>query len=62
MGTISIWHWAILLIAIVGIVLPVSMVLKKAGFSRWWAILAIIPWVNFVALWVFASLRWPSQR
>jgi hypothetical protein len=37
-----------------------SLVLKKAGFSRWWACLLLLPVVNLVAIWVFAFIRWPA--
>ena len=39
-----------------------ARVLKKAGFSAWWSIIAIIPIANWVALIVFASSEWPALR
>ena len=39
-----------------------ATVLKKAGFSGWWSIIAIIPIANWVALMVFASSEWPALR
>ena len=32
-----------------------------AGRSRWWTILAFVPLVNLIGLWVFAFTRWPSR-
>jgi hypothetical protein len=32
-----------------------------AGRSRWWTILAFVPLVNLISLWVFAFTRWPSR-
>ena len=32
-----------------------ARILAKAGFSSWWALLALIPVVNPLAIWVFAS-------
>lgn len=61
MGSFSIWHWLIVLIVAAVIIYPVTIILRKAGRSPWWAILAIIPWVNVVALWVFALTAWPKQ-
>jgi len=58
------WHWFmppvvfLLLLFIVGI--PIAQVLHKSGRSRWWVILAFVPLVNLIALWVFAFSRWPS--
>lgn len=41
---------------------PLIRVLTKAGYSGWWVILAIIPLVNLISLWVFAFSRWPALR
>ncbi|WP_216361232.1 hypothetical protein [Caulobacter mirabilis] len=59
----SILHWlAVLLFVplVVGMIVSVCVILRKAGFSRWWAIVAFIPYVNIVGLFVFAFVRWPS--
>jgi len=58
----SIWHW--LLILIVEVVLPffpASKILKRAGFSKWWAIAYLIPFVSLVVLFVFAYSDWPNR-
>ena len=62
MGGFSIWHWTIVgaLLALFGV--PVWRILNRLGFSGWWAILAFIPWVNVVGLWVIAFIRWPRDR
>jgi hypothetical protein len=58
------WHWImaaimpILMFLLVGI--PVANVLHRAGRSRWWTILAFIPFMNVIGLWVFAFARWPA--
>lgn len=44
------------------IVLPVAVIVGKAGYSRAWVILALIPIVNLIALWVFAFAKWPTLR
>lgn len=41
---------------------PVVRIIQKAGFSPLWTLLALIPVVNLVALWVFAFARWPSLK
>ncbi len=35
-------------------------ILMRAGFSGWWALLALIPVVNLVMLWIFAFIDWPA--
>ena len=58
------WLWfmaivmPLLVIILVGV--PVANVLHRAGRSRWWTVLAFVPGVNLVALWVFSFTRWPS--
>lgn len=49
---------ALLLLALP--LLMISRVLRRAGFSRWWALLVLVPVVNLVALWLFAYARWPA--
>jgi hypothetical protein len=59
------WHWVmplgmpLLLIIIVAV--PVANILHRAGRSRWWTILAFVPLVNLIGLWVFAFTRWPNR-
>jgi predicted ABC-type exoprotein transport system permease subunit len=62
MGSFSIWHWLILLIYLVIIVLPLWRIVSKAGYPGAWALLSVIPLVNLIALWVFAFARWPYQK
>ena len=58
------WHWImaaampLLLLILVGI--PVAGILHRAGRSRWWTILALVPLANLIGLWVFAFTRWPN--
>jgi hypothetical protein len=58
------WHWImaivmpLLMLILVGV--PVANILHRAGRSRWWTILAFIPLLNLIGLWVFAFTRWPK--
>lgn len=50
-------------LALVLLAVPMWMigrVLRRAGYSPWWALLVLVPLVNLVALWVFAYVRWPA--
>ncbi len=33
----------------------------KAGYSKWYALLMLVPYINIVVVWVFAFSKWPSQ-
>ena len=59
MDTFSVWH-LLMIVTIAATYVPCAKILARTGRSRWWAILALIPWVNIAALWVFAFTRWPA--
>ena len=48
------------LVAIVVFLGLAAIILGKAGYSGWWALLMLIPIVNLVMLWSFALRRWPA--
>jgi hypothetical protein len=49
------------LLLIIIVAVPVANILHRAGRSRWWTILAFVPLVNLIGLWVFAFTRWPNR-
>jgi hypothetical protein len=59
MGVWSVWHWLIVLAALLTVV-PVARALIRAGLNPWWAVLSVIPIVGWFALWVFAFAPWPT--
>ena len=38
----------------------VGNILAKAGFSRWWFLILLVPLVNIMAIWIFAFKKWPN--
>jgi len=62
MGSLSNWHWLILIIYLFVFLFPVAKIVMKAGYSGWWCLLAAIPLVNLVMLWIFAFASWPTLR
>jgi hypothetical protein len=58
------WHWVmppimlLLLMVIFGV--PIARILRRSGRSRWWTIVAFVPLLNLIGLWVFAFTRWPK--
>lgn len=61
MGTFSIWHWLIVIAACALYLWPVSRILKKAGFSPLWCIVALFGPLAWFGLWVLAYTRWPIE-
>jgi hypothetical protein len=43
------------------ILVPFGKLLKRTGHSAAWCLVFIIPFVNLIALWVFAFKRWPTN-
>lgn len=62
MGTTSVWHWVIVLLAGAVVVVPVYRILRRMGFSGWWGLLAVIPLANLLMLWIVAFISWPVDR
>ncbi|MFM8374835.1 MAG: hypothetical protein ACKN9P_02080 [Phenylobacterium sp.] len=62
MGSPSIVHWLIVISIAGALAFPVSIILRKAGFSPWWALVSLVPLVNWIALWAFALVRWPTEK
>lgn len=59
MGSMSIWHWLIVLIYLFLLGYPVTRILRRLGYSAWWVIIAFIPLANLIGLWFLSFVRWP---
>jgi uncharacterized membrane protein YhaH (DUF805 family) len=53
-------RWAIFIIVSFLVLSPIIKVLRRTGYSEWWALLLYVPVLNVVALWLFAYGRWPK--
>jgi len=40
--------------------IPISKILRRAGWNGWFSLLWAVPIVNIVMLWVFAFGDWPN--
>jgi hypothetical protein len=61
-GSLSLWHIIIFLIGTLIVFVPYVLIIRKAGYSGWWVLTALIPLVNLIMLWVFALARWPVEQ
>ena len=61
MGMFSVWHWVVVAVILVVLGYPVARILGRLGFSRWWVLLALLPYANVVGLWVVAFVKWPVE-
>jgi predicted ABC-type exoprotein transport system permease subunit len=54
-------HWATFILVVALVAYPVGRILKRMGFSPLWAILAFLPLLNLLGLWILALNDWPRQ-
>jgi hypothetical protein len=62
MGAFSIWHWAVVVGWLVGGAIPIFLLQRRLGQRGLLSLVALIPLGLFVALWVVAYSRWPSEE
>jgi ATP/ADP translocase len=41
---------------------PIGRILRRIGLSPFWSVLALIPLVNLISLWVLAFVDWPRDK
>ncbi|MDD3884532.1 MAG: hypothetical protein PHW66_06305 [Gallionella sp.] len=58
----TIFEFLPMIIMIALVFIPTWKIVKKAGYNPWWAVLTLVPLVNLILLWKFASARWPNLR
>ena len=54
------FHLIIVLVLAALYLVPISKILTRTGFNGWLCLLALVPLLNLVMLWVFASTPWPA--
>jgi uncharacterized membrane protein YhaH (DUF805 family) len=62
MGSMSIWHWLIVIVVLLTAIVPSVKILGKAGYSGWWVLLVFVPLANIIAIWIFAFADWPTSE
>lgn len=55
-------HWLVFIVFVAVFVYPIGRVLGRIGLSPLWSIVAFIPVVNLIALWILAFADWPERR
>ncbi len=53
---------AIAALLVVLAIIPSVIILRRMGYSGWWAILAAISPLNILGLWILAFVKWPLER
>jgi hypothetical protein len=55
-------HWLIFVVMVAVLLYPIGRILARIGLSPFWSILALIPFVNLIALWFLAFINWPERE
>lgn len=45
-------HWIIFAAMAAAVLYPIGVILRRLGYSPFWAVLTFVPFVNIVALWL----------
>ncbi|HHX4058161.1 TPA: hypothetical protein ACU967_005926 [Burkholderia contaminans] len=53
-------HWIVYLLMALVLLYPIGRILMRIGLSPFWAILAFVPLLNVIGLWLLAFVDWPS--
>ncbi len=59
-GSPGVVEYIVLLVLV--FVIPFWQIIKKSGRAGVWALVAFVPLVNLILLYVFAFSEWPVQR
>jgi predicted PurR-regulated permease PerM len=54
-------HWLMFAIIVAVVLYPLGRILNRVGYSPFWSVLALFPFVNLLALWVLAFSDWPRE-
>ena len=62
MDNFSLWHFLIILIVAIVLVVPFWKIFPRAGWPAPMALLMMVPVLNWILLWVLAFKRWPDDQ
>ena len=62
MAAYGLAHWLMFAVAVASVVYPVGRILRRMGFSPLLSIVALVPLLNLLALWIVAFIEWPKRE
>jgi hypothetical protein len=62
MGGFGFGHWVIFTVMVIAVLYPLGRILSRIGLSPFWSVLALVPFVNLIALWILALTEWPRDE
>lgn len=61
MPHITTGEFIVIVIIAILVIIPAAMILRRLGYSPWWAIIAPISPLNILGLWILAFVKWPVE-
>lgn len=61
MGGYGPGHWLVFALFVALIIYQIGRILGRIALSPLWSVLAFIPIINLISLWVLAFSRWPRD-
>ena len=55
-------QWIVVAVIAILAIIPAVIILRRLGYSGWWALLAAISPLNIIGLWILAFVEWPVER
>ncbi|SAL02663.1 membrane protein [Caballeronia arationis] len=55
-------HWIFYAVMVLVLLYPLGRILTRIGLSPFWSILALVPILNLIGLWLLAFIDWPDRR
>ena len=55
------WHLVVVLVIAILAFIPLVKILRRMGYSGWWALVGIISPLNLIGLWYMAYRGWPTE-
>ncbi|OJW22856.1 MAG: hypothetical protein BGO51_17215, partial [Rhodospirillales bacterium 69-11] len=55
-------HWLVFAVMAALFLYPIGRILGRIGLSPFWSVVAVIPVVSLIGLWVLAFVDWPERR
>ena len=59
MSGYGVGHWIAFAVIVAVVLYPIGRILGRLGLSPFWSVLALIPLVNLIGLWLLAFIDWP---
>lgn len=47
-------HWLFFILCVALVLYPLGRILKRLGYSPFWSVLAFVPLINLLGLWIVA--------